>query len=186
MPTNPKTWRERYRYEEGKVCVDLRLRHERQLFDARDPAPFRERDLDDDAVEWILDSLEELPRGMPFKIVMHFAEGPGSMAPDAIRESIRAHFAYEIRRLHRLRRRELQDGVFFLILACLILVACLGLSVLARRHGGSAMGLVLGEGLPIVGWVAMWRPLELFFYDGWPIRRRVRLCLLALESEIEI
>ena len=186
MPADPRPWRERYRHEEGKVCVDLRLRHERQLFDARDPAPFRERDLDDEAVEWILESLEELPRGLPFKIVIHFTEGPGSMSADAIRESVREHFAYEIRRLHRLRRRELQDGALFLALATLILVACMGLAVLARRHGGSAVGLVLGEGLPIVGWVAMWRPLELFFYDGWPIRRRVRLCRMALESEIEV
>jgi hypothetical protein len=24
----------------------------------------------------------------------------------------------------------------------------------------------------IVGWVTMWRPLEIFLYDWWPIRRR--------------
>ena len=25
-------------------------------------------------------------------------------------------------------------------------------------------------GLQIVGWVAMWRPLEIFLYDWWPVR----------------
>ena len=27
----------------------------------------------------------------------------------------------------------------------------------------------------IAGWVAMWRPLEIFLYDWWPIRRRIRV-----------
>lgn len=186
MPADPRPWPERYRDEGGKHCVDLRLRNERQLFDARDPAPFRERDLDDEAVEWILDSLEELPQGTPFKIVIHFAEAPASMSPEAIREAIRAHFAYEILRLRRRRRRELRDGALFLGVGVVILAACLVLATLARRIENDTLSAMLSEGLPIVGWVAMWRPLELFLYDWWPIRQRVRLCRQALEAEIEI
>jgi hypothetical protein len=25
-----------------------------------------------------------------------------------------------------------------------------------------------------MGWVAMWRPIEIFLYDWWPISRRLR------------
>ena len=28
---------------------------------------------------------------------------------------------------------------------------------------------ILREGLTIVGWVAMWRPLEICLYDWWPL-----------------
>ena len=31
------------------------------------------------------------------------------------------------------------------------------------------------ESLLIGGWVAMWRPLEVFLYDWWPIRAEARL-----------
>ena len=31
------------------------------------------------------------------------------------------------------------------------------------------------EGMLIAGWVAMWRPLEIFLYDWWPVRRRNRI-----------
>ena len=31
------------------------------------------------------------------------------------------------------------------------------------------------ESLSIGGWVAMWRPLEVFLYDWWPIRAEARL-----------
>jgi len=34
---------------------------------------------------------------------------------------------------------------------------------------------VFRESLLIGGWVAMWRPLEIFLYDWWPIRAEVRL-----------
>jgi hypothetical protein len=31
------------------------------------------------------------------------------------------------------------------------------------------------ESLIIVGWVANWRPIEIYLYEWWPIRRRMRL-----------
>ena len=34
---------------------------------------------------------------------------------------------------------------------------------------------VVRASLSIAGWVAMWRPMELFLYDWWPIRAEARL-----------
>ena len=34
---------------------------------------------------------------------------------------------------------------------------------------------MIREGFLIGGWVAMWRPLEVFLYDWWPIRAEGRL-----------
>ncbi|HEX6668622.1 MAG TPA: hypothetical protein VF061_03630 [Gemmatimonadales bacterium] len=36
------------------------------------------------------------------------------------------------------------------------------------------MAGVASESLFIGGWVAMWRPLEVFLYDWWPIRAEAR------------
>ena len=44
----------RYRVEDGRSCIDIKVRHSGQLFDGRDPAPFRERDLDEDAVDYVM------------------------------------------------------------------------------------------------------------------------------------
>ena len=52
----------RYRIEDERSCIDIRLKTSRQLFDLRDPAPFRERDLDPAAVEHILSCVRELPK----------------------------------------------------------------------------------------------------------------------------
>jgi len=34
---------------------------------------------------------------------------------------------------------------------------------------------VIAESLVIMGWVAMWRPAEIWLYEWWPIRARRRL-----------
>jgi hypothetical protein len=46
---------------------------------------------------------------------------------------------------------------------------------LATLLRGSRVGEVVRESLTIGGWVSMWRPLEVFLYDWWPIRNEARL-----------
>ena len=41
--------------------------------------------------------------------------------------------------------------------------------------GLGAASSLLAEGLLISGWVAMWRPIELFLYEWWPLWRQQRL-----------
>jgi hypothetical protein len=44
------------------------------------------------------------------------------------------------------------------------------------------------EGLTIAGWVAMWRPLEIYLYDWWPLfeerRRLERLARMQVRIEM--
>ena len=46
---------------------------------------------------------------------------------------------------------------------------------LAGLMKGSRIGEIVRESFTIGGWVSMWRPLEVFLYDWWPIRNEVRL-----------
>ena len=41
------------------------------------------------------------------------------------------------------------------------------------------------ESFLILGWVANWRPLEIFLYDWWPIARRRDLYLRLSEAVVE-
>jgi len=71
----------RYRAEDGRFCIDIRVRTARQLFDGRDPAPFRERDLDDHAVAYLVGAVLELPRHAALKVVFWIAEEPRRSSP---------------------------------------------------------------------------------------------------------
>jgi len=52
-----------YRREAGQWLIEIRLRELRQLFHHLDPAPFREKDLDPAAEEYIEDAVREIGPG---------------------------------------------------------------------------------------------------------------------------
>jgi len=104
----------RYRAEDGRFCIDIRVRTARQLFDGRDPAPFRERDLDDHAVASLVGAVQELPRHADLKVVFWIAEEPPSQLPNVtLIEAVRAHFRYEEDQLNRKIRQHVRRGQLF-------------------------------------------------------------------------
>jgi hypothetical protein len=74
----------------------------------------------------------------------------------------------EFRLLLRLGRQSLTVGLLFLT-ACLLLVQVVG------ALGQSTAANVIKESLAIGGWVAMWRPLQIYLYDWWPLRAELRV-----------
>lgn len=179
--------RARYRVEEGRSCIDLKLRHSGQLFDGRDPAPFRERDLDDDAVDYLLAAAQEIPRKEPLTIVVTISEEPEPrLAPDAIVEAVAGHFRYELQRLERRLREHVHRGQMFLGVGLTVLVVFLTLAELTVSLPAGHPREILREGLVITGWVAMWRPLEVLLYDWWPMVDERRLITRVLDALVLI
>jgi hypothetical protein len=175
----------RYRVENGEPCVDVRLSKLEQLFDNRDPAPFRERDLDPDLVEYLLEAGEDLGAHETFRIVF-WLEKP--CQPGEIEVAFRAHFEYEIDRLERRQRRQRRIGQVALLLGGALLVALLSLAQLVALVFTGSIGAALREGLLIAGWVVIWRPVELLLYDWIPVcrERRVMQRLLAMPIDVRI
>jgi hypothetical protein len=54
------------------------------------------------------------------------------------------------------------------------LAVCTLLSAVSRAEWPS-LGNLLEQRLLIIGWVDNWRPLEIFFYDWWPLSQQARL-----------
>ncbi len=66
-------------------------------------------------------------------------------------------------------------------------VATLVIALLLRRWVeaiGGSIGEVMAEGLLILAWVALWRPIETIGFDSWESREERRL--LAKLSEVPI
>jgi hypothetical protein len=157
--------------------IEVRVAELRQLFNAIDPSPFLERDLDPKAEEFIVGWSRDLPGSAPLALVVHLerAAGPPEEATalrDAVHEFFRQRAIGARRQLRELFRR----GRISLAIALLFLAASIAASdALALSFADAHVTSVLREGLLIVGWVAMWRPLEVFLYDWWPIRAEARL-----------
>ncbi|MBL8225687.1 MAG: hypothetical protein JNM50_10170 [Chromatiales bacterium] len=149
----------------------------RQLFDSLDPAPFRERDIDPQAADYIVESAREVPATAPLALQVQLGREPVTeAAAGMLREAVHEYFGQraaskrrELRQLFRTGRRSLVIGLAFLASA-VGLAQWLGGLI---SHEGYAW--LASESLIIGGWVALWRPLEIFLYDWWPLRADARL-----------
>lgn len=176
----------RYRIEGGKTCIDVRLKTAHQLFDTRDPAPFRERDLEEAAVEYVVGAFEDLGPKAEVKIVLWIAEPSPELEAETLKEAVRAYFAYEIVRLQRRTRQQLKTGQLALGMGLAMLAAFLTLAELTVLLPVGTVRQILREGLVIIGWVAMWRPLDVLLYDWWPLVRHRRLLERIMAAEIAV
>jgi len=172
----------RYRTEGDVHCVDVRLNTVEQLFDNRDPAPFRERDLDPDLVEYLFAAGEDLISHGKFKIVFWIV---GPCVPEEVETGFRAHIDYEIERLDRRRRRHRRTGQAALVIGVSMLALLLSISQLLARYEHRAL-VVLNEGLVIFSWVVMWRPVDMLIYDWIPMRRERKVLARLHTAPLEV
>jgi hypothetical protein len=155
--------------------IELKLRDLAQLFDSLDPSPFHERDLDPKAAEFIGAWAHDYPRNLPLELVVHLAEPPRDRELAASAESaIQSYFAELAQTTRRELRMLFSVGRTSLLIGLAFLVACTAASRLLARLGDPQLFRIGAYGLEIAGWVAMWRPFEIFLYDWWPVLRRRR------------
>ncbi len=154
--------------------IEIRVTDIAQLFHTLDPFPFREKDLAYEAEDYIVSWAREMPGNRPFRIVVHIPDS--ELQKRASRDLVEAFNRYfagravviqrDLNELFRIGRRSLAIGAS--ILAACFLLAHLAGSYLTE----SPFRRLAEESFLILGWVANWRPLEIFLYDWWPLAHR--------------
>ena len=162
-----------YKSEDGISLIEISLESVDQLFNSLDPAPFRQKDLDKQAEDYIVGAIEDFPVRAPLKIVFHLPQSVlNSSASGAIPDALHHYFAYSLESERRKLRSEMRETPVSLAIGLSFLFACMALRQLIIAWDAGTLGHIAAEGLLIAGWVAMWRPLDTFLYGWWPIRRR--------------
>ncbi len=157
--------------------IKIHLRRLEQLFDSLDHSPFREKDLDRNAEEYIVDSIKEFPAKAPCELAIYLDQPVGIQEErNVIAEAIHVHFARRAQVFRQNLRQLLRRGSISLAIGLSFLVTFFLLGQLIRRiMGETQWASLLRESLLIGGWVAMWKPLEIFLYEWWPIAGERRL-----------
>ena len=155
--------------------IELELRELAQLFHSMDPSPFHERDLDPKAEEFIVGWANDYPRGTPLELIVHLSQTPRDPAlVPKVEPAIQGYFAALVQVTRRELRTLFSIGRASLLIGLAFLAACTVASRLVGNLGEQPFYRISAFGLEIAGWVAMWRPFEIFLYDWWPILRRLR------------
>ena len=155
--------------------IELRLRELAQLFNSMDPSPFLDRDLDADAEEFIVSWAREHPKDHELELTIHLSAPPPSDRAANVEEAVHRYFEVRAEMKHRAFLRLMRRGWRSLMVGLMFLAGCLSLGQLVGQLGTGTGISVVREGLIIIGWVAMWRPLEIYLYDWWPVRDEQRL-----------
>ncbi|MCB1734078.1 MAG: hypothetical protein H6981_05850 [Gammaproteobacteria bacterium] len=163
--------------------IELRLRTIAQLFNSLDPSPFTERDLDRDAVEFMVSAAGDCGKQEPLVLRMQFGEPAGE---GDIEAAIRNYFRYRAELAEREMREHLRIARITLTIGLAVLLVGNVASTWVSQAWPGHLGQFAATALLIGAWVAMWRPLELYLYDWWPILRRRRVYQRLSNSRVEL
>jgi hypothetical protein len=162
----------------GCALIEVHIGELKQIFNSLDPTPFRERDIDPRAEEFIAGWAREIPADQPLGLLIHVdkqEEAPAdqiAVVRDAIHEYFAARAAVTRRQLRLLFRR----GRTSLAIGLVFLAASIAFgNIVEDVFRDTRVAGIASESLLIGGWVAMWRPIEVFLYDWWPVRAEARL-----------
>lgn len=167
--------------------IEVRVEEVSQLFNSMDPSPFHERDLDREAEQFIVSWAQEFSLRVPWRLLVHLGQVPEGVAEPRklIGEAVRHYFEYRAEMTRREFRQLMKEGRMALVTG----VGFLALCELAARTLGDGQGTwhdMLRQGLTIMGWVAMWRPLEIYLYRWWPVQRLERVYGKLSTMQVEV
>jgi hypothetical protein len=166
--------------------IELKLDDVRQLFHSLDPTPFPGRDLDRDAEAFIVGWAREHGTGARFTIRVYLK----NLRPEdegLITAAIHTHFSSAAEATRGRLRQLMAFGWRSLLIGLTFLAACLWTANwIDERPFLPTVVVVLREGLVIGGWVALWRPLEIFLYDWWPLQAERRVHRKLATAGVEV
>jgi hypothetical protein len=177
-----------YRVEDGRVLIEMKLSSVAQLFNSFDPAPFHEKELDNNAESYIVGAVNDFSSKTRFKIVVYLPDEIRS-TKDArdIPAAIGSHFGYKSLMQKRKFRQHFVYGEFALVVGLSFLAIATLASLAVDSYSSSyPVAHLIANALVIAGWVAMWEPVTVFLFQLWPIVRQRRVYEKISRMEIDI
>lgn len=173
---------------EDAGTIEIQVEEIAQLFDMLDPFPFRERDIDKDAEEFIVSWAREFPRTAPLRILVHTSKGEAeSQAARELGSALASHFRHLAEGEARNLRELFRIGRISLAIGLIVLAVCITAGrVTVRAMGETELSSFISEGLLLLGWVSNWRPIEIFLYEWWPIARKCALYRRLAAAKVEL
>lgn len=172
------------REQEWRV-IELKLNEARQFFNTLDPSPFHKRELDAEVAQWLLDATRDLDKQKHIKIAIYLPPGEHPISQDEFEQAIHHYFRYHALKHQQRLRLLIRNGRHALVVGSGFLAFCAVLvnNVLPKAHSPFDFW---HTSVSILGWVAMWRPIDIFLYEWWPIRQDEKICRRLADLPVEL
>ena len=166
--------------------IILELNNTDQLLLAPGSLFYGKRMLNPDAEEFIIESAIIASSKDPIRLKIHLRKDE-THRKEEIASAIHQHFIYRRKKSERQLKRIFRLGWESLLISIVLLgllVSLIPVIVKSLPEGG--LSLAFREILIILGWVALWRPVDFLIYEWRPFRREVNLFRKLEECKVEI
>lgn len=174
------------------VVLALTLDDIANLFQPPVLDPFRGQSETESGVERLVQELsaQHVRRGQRLRLTLRIPAR--QITPDLATRTSKALQSYCLAQFGKTDREQAvlrRQGRFAFRIGLIFLAVCLVISSLVEQSSAvpELLRRLLSESALIIGWVAMWRPIDSLLFDGWMFARdrRVYACLHDVDVTLE-
>ncbi len=165
--------------EDGKSIIKISTNKVEDLYNEFDrESSFLKKDLDEELVEYIIDSVSEIGKE-EFCIKFYFDERVDIKRQNKIKNSIKEYFTYLGELEKRKMSEQIKNSMIFMIIGLVF-------TTFALLTGDSENIIVelLSEGMMVAGWVSLWEALATFLIKWLPLTKKLKLFKRVLACDV--
>lgn len=152
--------------ETGRVIIQISLDKYDDVFDDWDSSPFKMRDIEDEFLDFIWDSIEDIPSHMDVIFEFSIPQTLQNEQKEKVLISALNHqFDYMLRKIKRQRIKDLKEtlryfsiGVFFFIVFYTVF-----------DEASSFISQIIKDGLFVGGWLFIWETFSNIFIKSYKL-----------------
>jgi hypothetical protein len=154
-----------YKIDESNnsYMIEVALNDYAEIFNKRDPAPFKRREIDPDLEIYLERSSHEIPFDQPIELCFVIAKGnQDKQIEEELIIGLENSFSFKIYLLKK-QRSQIHRRIAYAIFIGFLL---LGITTAYSKSSISFIPNILLQGLVITGWVFIWEAISLMFFSS--------------------
>jgi len=168
--------------ESGRVIIPISLDKYDDVFDDWDPSPFKLRDIEDEFLDFIWDSIEDIPSHMEVIFEFSIPQPLHSEQKEKVLVSALNHqFDYMLRKNQRQRVKDYKEALRYFVIGILFFV----ISYTRPVESSSFFSRILSDGLFVGGWLFIWETFSDLFIKSHKLMEDRRIVQRFKRAEIQ-
>ena len=133
--------------------IEISLDKYEDIYDEWDPTPFKKRDIEDEFIDYVIDSSLDIPMKYNLDLELYLPEKKYDEKKEKnVKAAIKSYFNSLLDR----NKRMLTNSVIRCLRSTFIGIILLGFYFFSSVDADNGVAKVLVEGISILGWVALW------------------------------
>jgi hypothetical protein len=176
-----------YKRIDHTVLIELLLPGAQHIYNPFDPSPYPERLLDNAVEDYIVEAVRDFSPDKPMELVIYLPkEEQDTELAKVLEETIHNHFRYRTNQLRKEMGDTFRAGRVGLVIGISFLALTLLASYMIAKNPDTVINEIVRNSLLIIGWVAMWQPISIFFYAWQPFRQKLKVYQKICSLKISI